>query len=191
LTIRRPTSQMQFSLSILWTSFVRAFVTTTTRMTSKKSSSSSSGETSGATTASRRKADSVFHLKWSFSTKLWVRQLRNFVEQFQEWNQSSGVNFTNIVWADFRHLDPKIKKKTVKLLVLFHFWDLCAQKLLIVCWWNSQIDLRCQCHQHFMISFFYINVFAAFMCFQFEFVIFLSEVISVKGEHKGVGETDI
>jgi len=43
----------------------------------------------------------------------------------------AGLNFINILRTAFMRLEPKSIRKTVKLSVFLHFWDLRAQKLLV------------------------------------------------------------
>jgi hypothetical protein len=50
---------------------------------------------------------------------------------------TSGVNFINVLWANFTPANPESTKKTGKLSVFFlRFQDLRTQKLLSECWWN-------------------------------------------------------
>ncbi len=44
-----------------------------------------------------------------------------------------GVNFINVLRADFTLAYPKSAKKSDNLTVFFALWDLRAQKLLIEC----------------------------------------------------------
>jgi hypothetical protein len=44
-----------------------------------------------------------------------------------------GVNFINVLQATFTNEDLKSTKRQSRCQSFWHFWDLCAQKLLVVC----------------------------------------------------------
>jgi len=61
--------------------------------------------------------------------------LQNFdgsfeIEKGYNRNSQSGVNFINVIQADFAQVEPESAKKNDGLTVFLSFWDLRAKNLL-------------------------------------------------------------